>query len=332
MKKLNKFGVAPLISPAVFGLGVFLVIGIIIGALAFGGRLGRGTGLTAQELEDIGDDDIREQKLTLTEDVTVTLSSQDYYALGTSAGVAHRIIEFKAVNGQLKKRNKIIADDGTETGAPLDTYVVMIGNKTTSLTANTDYYPVITRGTIPDTGEYEIRKDQYKTGGTSQFTFVFFNENDQVNTDQDMGASTQKTVRWKGTAADNVCIGNPDTGGENAMTYIYPTANFQKVVQLSASGNDQSNIGTPTSITAQSGKRSITYAFPVVCDNNHVERKVRVESTATEPTSSTDINMTVSDVSWDFDADTLALLIGYEDEDSNDIGVADFNVTGLRFS
>ncbi|MFS6779596.1 hypothetical protein, partial [Staphylococcus aureus] len=98
-----------------------------------------------------------------------------------------------------------------------------------------------------------------------------------------------------------------------------------------------SQIGSPTSATDNStvfaaGKTAVTYTFPVVCDNNDVRRKVRVTAGTTNPTNLDNINVTYHDISLDYDADTLALIKGYVDEDNNDIGTDDHVIGNLLFS
>mgnify|MGYP001562953145 CR=1 FL=1 len=258
------------------------------------------------------------------EDVTVTFSSWDAYAKGTNAGSGHFIIQLG--NDEAIQVN----DDGTRTASPNDKYIVMVGNITTSLTANTNYYPIVLEGNIPNQGTFTIAAGQYLSGGASQVTFTFKNDVDQVNTAVALGANDNRVVKWIARAADNTCVGNPDTGKENLMSYTYNNTEFNKVQQLNANGGDQSAVSVPSSITAVTGKRTVSYTFPVFCDNAQIERDVRLETGATQPDGTdSNINMTVSDITWDRNADTLALISDVQDEDNNDIGVADFALAGL---
>ena len=257
----------------------------------------------------------------------MTVSSQDAYASGTDAGTSNFFVNLGGLTAIQ------VADDGTQTASPNDAYIVYIGNATQALTAGTSYYPVYLTGSIPDKGTYTINAGQYLTGGVSQLTYTYFNVNEQVNTAEAMGANDQATVQWKITANDNVCVGNPTAGGDNAMSYTYNTTVFSDVVQLDSSSNNQVAISTPTSVTAVAGKATRTYTFPVVCDNADVKRKVLLR-TLTAPVADQDhINMTFHDVSVDRNEDTLAKIVGYADEDNNDIGIADVAIpTGLLVS
>ena len=305
-------------------LGVVFLFNWIIG---FGAGDGAGLTIAPADADADGDGvaDAVEGELTFTEDVTVTFSSWDLFAKGTNAGTGHLILE---LNGLIDTE---VNDDSTKDGSPGNIYSVLLGNKTSALVAGTDYYPVLVEGTLPDSGTKTISAGQPKAGNAGSVVYAFFDENDDTNNPQALAANGEKTVRWKITANDNICIGNPTVGGMNAMTYLYNTTIFSIVKQLDVNLNDMTTIGTPTSVNTTNGKTTRTYLFPTVCDNKEITRKVRIESIA-DATTEHAINLTVSDISIDKDEDTLAIITGYEDEDSNDIGVDDFVVGSLIFS
>ena len=261
------------------------------------------------------------------EDTTVTFSSWDFYAEGTNAGTGHYAIQLG------KARSKQVNDDASLTSSPDDAYVVLLGNLTTGLTAGTGYYPVIKKGAVPNKGTFDIAGGQYGVAGVSQTTFTFKNDVGTVATAVALGANDNKVVSWILRAGDNDCVGNPDTSGMNQMTYRYNTTEYDKVVQLDASGKDEVSLNVPNSVTSVAGTVSRSYGFPIVCDNAQIEKSVLLDTTATQPDSaSVNINMTISDVTWDYHADTLELIKGVQDESSNDIGVADFLVSGIDVS
>src|SRR3990167_6963790 len=70
------------------------------------------------------------------EDVTVTFSSYDFYSKSTNGGTGNLILQ---ANGDIGIQ---VNDDGTRPYSPGQDYKVLIGNVTTSITANTGYYPV----------------------------------------------------------------------------------------------------------------------------------------------------------------------------------------------
>ena len=223
----------------------------------------------------------------------------------------------------------------------------MLGNVTdaVSFVSGTTYYPKLVSGTLPDDGTFTIgtreaginNGGQALSAGQGQLTFTFTNEDGTAGTAQALGANDADTkVKWKITAADNVCIGNLDastqSGKQNLMSYRYNTTVFTTVRQLDANGNDQTALTTPTGVNISNGFAVKSYAFPVVCDNNNIERTVRLSTGATEPNVDNDINMTYSDISWYVNDDTLEPIADYEDEDNIDLGIDDFIIGNLLTS
>lgn len=307
-------------------LAIFGVIGLL--AMFTGYAKFGSTGLTVAPSGETGSSSSESgsNQLTFTEDTTVTFSSQDAYAQGTDAGTSNFVIQLGG------DRSFQVADDGTDTASPNDEYIVLIGNATQGLTAGTSYYPTWVTGSIPDKGTYTVNANQYLSGGASQMTFVFFNENDQVNTAQSIGANAQKTVRWRITANDNTCIGNPTAGGDNLMSYTFNNTIYSEVTQLDSSSNAQTAVSTPNSVVTRTQHSIRTYTWPVVCDNADVQRKVLLKTLVDPDSSNYNVNMTVSDITVDYNADTLEKIVGVADEDNNDIGIADFAVAGLQVS
>lgn len=273
---------------------------------------------------------------SLVEDITVTFSSYDAYAKATNAGTAHRILS--AGDGQGGgDLNLQVNDDSTRTYSPGQSYSILLGNLTTGL-GNAAYYPVYVSGTFLDKGTVTIQKGQYAMATPGEVTFAFFDEDDTVNTAQSISTSGKKTVSWKITAPDNQCIGNPDAGGDNLATYTYNSSVWSRVVQLNEDGSDKGSTGTPVTITSnvtisQTGKSHISYTYPVVCDNAAKKVKARVETlTGVDANTNDDINISMSDFTYDFNDDTLEIIKGYVDEKNNDLGFADNVVGNLIFT
>ena len=213
---------------AVFVVLVILVIG---GLAFFLGKSQKPTGLSVttsggSSASSGSGDSSPTSRINLVDKTTVKFSSWDIRNKGTNAGTAHLLLMWKDASGEQKGVGNVYADDGTETMSPDDSYQVLIGNvtKNAEFTAGTTYYPVYITGTVPDSGTHSISGGQYLTAGASQITFAFFDINDQVQTSatgQAMGTSDDKTVKWKMTPNADTCVGNPDTGGQNTVTYLY---------------------------------------------------------------------------------------------------------------
>jgi len=254
---------------------------------------------------------------------TVTFSSWDNYAQATTASPGHKLVLF---NGQIGLDK---ADDGTEEATVGDKYTVLLGgNKTAGLSA-AEYYPLLKTGVVPNKATYTISGGQYKVAGTSQVTATYWNEDGTANGNVSMGASDIATIEMRLKVSDNYCFGNPGaaepaslTAGKNLACFQY-NSTVVKDVELIG----QTKVGAPASITAVSGELVQCYTFPIICDNDKFEGDLLIESQTVEPTFDliNKIDVILVDYSIDFDADNFELMTGYEDEDLNDIGIADFD-------
>lgn len=309
MNRMNKKGVILPIGT----LLVIVLIGVGIWAIATGRLFGGTTQLAAvtpTQLAATGGTGA--DRLCLVEDTTVTFSNVDAFARATDPAGGHLILE---ADGQV---NIVVNDDAEKTWSPGDSYIVLIGNETTGLTGGTDYYPLVKTDKVPCKGTLTILGDQFKTSGTSGLTFTYWNDNQVPNTAQAMGASATKTVRMRFAVGDNLCYGNPDAGVDNVLCFRSNTTTIESIELVG-----HSPASTPRSMTAAANREFICFNFPVICDNADWEGKAVIKTTSTEPTSEARIGIRLADATWDFDSDTFALIAGVEDEDRNDIGVAD---------
>jgi len=329
------------------GMGLLITIFAIVGLVAsvfFIANLGKDSSALTVTVPGGTSNDGVTGGLTFTEDVTVTFSSFDMFSKGTSAGVAHRILELDGTT------STIVSDDSTLEKSPGNSFIVLLGNVTdaATITAGTTYYPRLVSGVLPDDGTFTVGTakgsltdanygGQAKTAGLSDITFTFTNEDGTANAAQALGANDADTkVKWKIIANDNVCVGNPDaerqSGKQNLANYLYNTTEYNSVIQLDAGNNDQTAVSTPTTIAVRTGHITRSYTFPTVCDNNELTVVVRLATGSVAPTPSSGINITVSDISWYVDDDTLEAIAAYEDEDNNDIGVTDFVMGNILVS
>ena len=327
-KKDNKK--AAVVIPAFLG-AILMIVGVLAIALwamnTFGGGTKTGSLSVVQSAPAAQVAAGSNPVITIpAEDVTVTFSSWDFYAKGTQASTGHRILMF---DGDIGIQ---VNDDATRQYSPSDEYKVLIGNLTTGLIGGTNYYPVYLTGKLGNSGTQTVAAGQYLAAAGGQLTFTFFDENDDTNAAQAIGANGEKKMAWKLIANDNVCVGNPDTGGLNIATYRYNNTVFSKSASISSSGVEQNIVTTPTGINATTGFTLVSYNFPVVCDNAEYKQKVLLKALNVDANGNDDINITLSDVSWDFDADTLEPIKGAVDEDNNDIGIGDYVVGSLRVS
>ena len=279
------------------------------------------------------------QPVSLVEDVTVTFSSWDAYSRTTNAGTGHRII---SAGDNLKGGdvNLQVNDDATKTYSPGQAYRVFLGNLTEALTCG-GYYPTLAEGIFPDKGTFSVSDGQYAVACPNEMTFTFFDETDTATTTaQAISSGAKTTVAFQVKAPDNACLGNPSTGGINLATYWYNSTVVSKVVQLKDDGSDEPVRSTPNSATrnvtvARAGIDKVSYDYPIVCDNKLLKKQVRLETVTGavgDAVSNDNVNITLSDISYDFNADTLDVIVGFVDEGNTNLGFVDAIVGSLIIS
>lgn len=326
--------------PAMF-VSVFAIIGLVAAILWFAGGGTKTTGLSVspQQLasQPVGSGGL--PTINLVDKTTVTYASWDAYQKSSNAGTGHLVLSAQSKDGRDKFVGKEYNDDGTETLAPGDGYKVLIGNvtKSTQFTSGTTYYPSYITGVIPDIGAYSISAGQYKTAGLSQVTFTFKNNQGTVGSAQALGLSDDKTVTWTVQPNANTCVGNPDTRGNNIVTYHYNSSVITTLEQYN-NGVLEGSTGTPNGVQGSlSGTvvdySRISYPFPVVCGPAEASRQVRMKTGATNnPASEDNVNVSISDVTWGWDSYSFELIKGYQDNNAVDLGMTDFVVGSLLLS
>ncbi len=254
-------------------------------------------------------------------DTVITFESKDMFSPATDAGDQHLIL--KLGNGGALE-NVIVSDGGTKTASNGDDYIILVGNATGpgGYTAGTSYYPVLKEGRIPARETFTIAKDQPKTSAGTDLTFTYYNQDETANTPQSLAASAEKTISFKLSAANDKCWGNPDTEAENVICFYHDTAYVREV-----EATDLTQVSTPNSAGKCNGNTTTCYNVPVLCDNADSARyNLVLKAGTTDPTVKNSINVSFHDVSYYVNQDTLAVEVGVEDEDLNDIGVTDFGV------
>ena len=346
----DKKGAIPALVMSI--LAIVGVVAIVLFSMSYFGGSQKGVGLSAVPQQPALGGSLG-NTINLVDKTTVTLGSWDFYQIGTNAGTAHLLLERKDIKGNVKARNIVYADDGTATFAPGDTYKVLLGNVTlaSTFTAGTTYYPLYQTGSVPSgasaTGDYAISGGQYRAAGNTQLTYTFVNYQGTVNSAAALTTSDDKTIKWTLQPNPNQCVGNPDTQGQNIMTYYYNSSIFSTVTQYNDNGQGtsattaQSSTGTPNapqSLTGSNGDLTryskVSYEFPTICGPGTLTKWVRLQTgSGTEPATEDNVSMAVSDVTWGYNTLTYDLIKGYQNNDGTDLGVTDFLITtGLLVS
>ena len=262
---------------------------------------------------------------------TLTYSGLDKYAQGTTVTQGHRVM---VVDGE---KNTQYNNLGSASYAAKSSYKVLMGNKTLSLTGNTDYYPQLLEGTLECTGAKTLTGDLVKASGAGQLTFTYWSKSESANTAENVGANANNVQKFRIAASDNQCYGNPyaleKSGKGNLLCAYYNSTAYTTIEILDSGGTILAAAGTPRSMVGIAGGSVICFdSKQVFCDNKDYDFKVHYIVGTAAPVGGLDgnnfnISIASSDITIGYNTDTLAEIYGYEDAPGrSDMGVADIGI------
>lgn len=257
------------------------------------------------------------------EDTTISLNSHDKFKKNTDITDGdHRVF----LNGADKGW---VADAGTVTATPGDSITIYFGLNSTT------YYPVVETGMVSCSGTMDLDAAMTKIDNTT--SWLFKNQDGSTmstSVGQDMSASTRYDLSLTIKATAKSSIGNPDLDGKNAVCFQYNTTAYSNV-KIDGTSIIGIPFGLPASRTGYSWTCNGIPAIendPDVPGDETFEGTLIVETKSTFTSVSTGAGLNISAILWDYSvdlhADTLAEIIGREDEDGNDIGDQNSAITG----
>jgi hypothetical protein len=251
-------------------------------------------------------------------DGQASFTGQDKFLSGTSRSTDWvRVIE---INGDGMKRDigQISMNSGSQGITPNHNYKLYFGENTTS----TSRYTYLEEYTGPCQDATDNKVGYLCTVDTSPTTTVY-DENGDVNTAENnaqaIGAGEIVDVSVKVKVAADQCYGNPQAPGKNAICFDYNSSIYSSVK------GDTPGQDVPYSVSSgkTAGFGQECYELDKLSDTQSqiVNVKLTPLSGDTNP-ATTDGNVTVSleDVAFDLNQDTLEEIWGFEDEDNNNLG------------
>ena len=264
-------------------------------------------------------------------DGQVSFTGQDKYLAGTARSADWvRVIE---INGENKKRDlgQISMNSGTLGVTPEKSYKLYFGENTTS----TSRYTYTEDYKAPCQDATDNRVGYLCTVDTAP-TVTVFDENGQVQSGttnvQAMGASDIIDVEVKVKVAADKCYGNPEAKVKNAICFEYNGTVFDSV----KANTDSSAI--PYSVSSDSGKpvgySQTCYALDLLADTGSQTMTVTLDASSTEPAAGgvNNINISLEDVDFDLNQDTLDEIWGFSDESNTNLGATLIRSTAIKVS
>lgn len=228
---------------------------------------------------------------------------------------------------------RIIKNNGGGTRKDLGNISMNSGTQNTDPNGNYDlywafgdatYYPEVEKYTAP-CQEATDDKVGVLCAIDSNPTVTSFDEYGNVQSEtanaQALTTDEVRDIKLRIRVASDQCYGAPDAdiAGANAICFKYNTTVLQSVQA------DTGAISTPytiSSVYSAAGFDIACYQLKKLKDNEQVDINVKLESAGTEPSQDHNISIYLDDVSFDLDQDTLAEIIGFNDEDKNALGAA----------
>jgi hypothetical protein len=246
---------------------------------------------------------------------TVTLSAVDKYTKGSAQ--ANTWFEYRHL-GDATWTSKVTG--GTIAVDPGDELEILADyNMTTGYAVHIAKYVACQNpdGTYKSTDTVEVETaDKYTANGTA----TFYNSDGAAATAEamiagDKGVSVE--LLFKGTYQKD--YGNAKVG----YNILNCQANSTEIDTLTVTGTGVGTVDVPTNIiTATSGFDDYTYKIPAFESNAKISVDVSIDASDTINPAN-DIVCTVYDSNFDVDATTNNVISGIQDEDKNNLGLAE---------
>jgi len=291
---------------------------VIVGVVAFMLFGNQGGEPAAQDPTNQGGVD-----LCLLVDGQASFTGQRMFVAGTALTSSH--VKVLKMNGGtvVKDLGYKSMDSGTVSLSPNANYKLYYGeNSTTYYTAPETYVAPCQESTDDKVGVL-------CTIDTSP-TITVWNENGAVNTDtsaeQEIAADEVVSVEVKIKATADECYGNPDCPGDNAICFEYNSTIIQSVKASSGSQAMPYIIGAASA----AGEVTTCYKSAKIADTGSETLTVTITpASGQNPTDVDDITIKYDDCAFDINADSLAEIWGFEDEDNNNLGDTSVETTEI---
>src|SRR3990167_3971156 len=301
-----------------------LIAGAIIVAVLLLGQQGGQTAPPSDDGTSAGGVDLC--KLV---DGQVSFTGQNKYLAGTALTSDWVRVIKQNDGGMVKDIGQVSMNSGTLSTTPKAVYKLYFGENTSSTTR----YTSVESYTAPCQDAPDDRVGILCTVDTTP-TLTVFDENGQVQSGttnmQAMGASDIIDVEVKVKVAADKCYGNPEANVKNAICFEYNGTVFDSVKANTASS------AIPYSVSSDSGKpvgySQTCYALDLLADTGSQTMTVTLDASATEPATGgvNNINISLEDVDFDLNQDTLDEIWGFSDESNTNLGATLIRSTAIK--
>lgn len=255
-------------------------------------------------------------------DGSASFTGQKMYVTGTALTTEYvRVIR----QGSIKDLGQISLNSGTVSTTPNAKYKLYYGENSSTYYTNVEDY------TAPCQDASDDKVGILCTIDTAPSITVFDeygNVQSATANAQAIAASEQVDIEIQIKAAADKCYGNPGAPKKNAVCFDYDGGNFTSVKV-----NNAKSISAPYSISnaKATAKAESCYEFDLIADTGKIKLPITLKTvTGQNPGVNQNITISVEDIGFDLNQDTLEEIWGYEDESNNNLG-ATTAVTGTIY-
>jgi hypothetical protein len=248
-----------------------------------------------------------------------SFTGQRMFLQGTS--LTNEYVRVIKLNGgdQVKDLGLSSMNSGTLSTTPKATYNLYFGENSSTYYTHKEVYNAPCSDAKDDKVGVECYMDNTPTisvfdeYGNVQSTTANF---------QAVDSDDERDIVVRVRVSGDQCYGNPDAEGDNAICFRYNTSVFDSVTADTGSQSTPYNISTNY---AGAGLAISCYKLNKLQDHDYQDVNVKLDSTSDDPGDSDSHNITLytDDIAFDIDADSLAEIWGFEDEDNNPLGVVE---------
>ena len=263
--------------------------------------------------------------IALRDNSAVSFYMKNKY-LPTSLLTDHFARVFVTPAGETSETDKgLIAHGGSLTLAPFDTVRIYFGENSTT------YYTEEFKTTLKDSGAIPLSAGL--VGADTGLTFSKFDEDEAVSTfTTNFTLGTAATTYYvKVKAGSDLGWSNPTVTKGPAMCLEYNTTAWKSPSLTVETDPDKyakmTIVGLPSSITTVAAMSYLCWEGKIEGDGSATKYKLDLESNVNvDESTGNQIRFITEDVDIDIDADDTTKIIGYVDEDGNDLGQVDQSV------
>ena len=289
-----------------------LIVGVIIFAVVFLGKTPAETPTTNGGIN-----------LCALVESEIAFTGQTMFSAGTARPQSHVRVIRNNGDGTIKDKGLILMDSGTTDTKPKATYKLYFGEN------HTDYYTHVMSYTAPCEDATDDKVGVLCTIDTTPTITVFDEFGRPITTGsntQEIGTAESVDVSIQVKVSADECFGNPYAPKKNAICFGYNSTAYESVSVIGGTAVSTPFAVTTNSVSDVGGLSQVYKCFELdlLKDTQRATLDVNIQAATGQDPAGTNnnISVTINDMAFDLDADTLDEIWDFQDENDNELGIS----------